>query len=92
MAVIARAERSAKAKKIQADAEVSVANALAEASNVLSSAEGSLELRQIQALLDISKEESSMVIIYPMDSVMGGQIASAAAGTQTQKKSLGKIA
>lgn len=84
LAVIARAERSAKAKKIQADAEVSVANALAEASNVLSSAEGSLELRQIQALLDISKEESSMVIIYPMDSVMGGQIASAAAGTQTQ--------
>ncbi|MCD6424184.1 MAG: hypothetical protein J7L35_01655 [Anaerolineales bacterium] len=92
LAVIARAERSAKAKKIQADAEVSVANALAEASNVLSSAEGSLELRQIQALLDISKEESSMVIIYPMNSVMGGQIASAAAGTQTQKKSPGKIA
>jgi len=92
LAVIARAERSAKAKKIQADAEVSVANALAEASTVLSSAEGSLELRQIQALLDISKEESSMVIIYPMDSVMGGQIASAAAGTQTQKKSLGEIA
>ena len=86
LAVIARAERSAKAKKIQADAEISVANALAEASNVLSSAEGSLELRQIQALLDISKEESSMVIIYPMDSAMGGQIASAAAGTQTQTK------
>jgi len=86
LAVIARAERSAKAKKIQADAEVSVANALAEASNILSSAEGSLELRQIQALLDISKEESSMVIIYPMDSAMGGQIASATAGNQTQPK------
>jgi len=86
LAVIARAERSAKAKKIQADAEVSVANALAEASSVLSTAEGSLELRQIQALLDISKEESAMVIVYPLDSVMGGQIASAAAGTQTQGK------
>lgn len=85
LAVIARAERSAKAKKIQAVAEVQVANALAEASNVLSEAEGSLELRQIQALLDISKEESAMVIVYPLDSVMGGQIASAAAGTQTQK-------
>ena len=85
LAVIARAERSAKAKQIQADAEVSVANALAEASNILSGAQGSLELRQIQALLDISKEESAMVIVYPMDSVMGGQIASAAAGTQTQK-------
>ena len=83
LAVIARAERSAKAKKIQADAEVSVANALAEASTALAKAEGSMELRQIQALLDISKEESSMVIIYPMDSAMGGQIASAAAGNQT---------
>lgn len=84
LAVIARAERSAKAKQIQADAEVSVANALAEASNILSGAEGSLELRQIQALLDISKEESAMVIVYPMDSFTGKDIASAAAGTQAQ--------
>ena len=85
LAVIARAERSAKAKQIQADAEISVANALAEASKALSESEGSLELRQIQALLDISKEESAMVIVYPMDSVMGGQIAAASAGTQTKK-------
>ena len=84
LAVIARAERSAQAKQIQADAEVAVANALAEASAVLSNAEGSLELRQIQALLDISKEESAMVIVYPMDSAMGRQIASAAAGNQTK--------
>jgi regulator of protease activity HflC (stomatin/prohibitin superfamily) len=84
LAVIARAERSAKAKQIQADAEVMVANSLAEASNALASAEGSMQLRQIQALLDISKEESSMVIIYPMDSAMGGQIAAATAGTQTK--------
>jgi len=84
LAVIARAERSAKAKKIQADAEVSVANALAEASKVLSTEEGSLELRQIQAVLDMSKEESAMVIVYPVDSFTGKNIASAAAGTQTQ--------
>ena len=83
LAVIARAERSAKAKQIQADAEIMVANALSEASRIMAGAEGSLELRQIQALLDISKEESAMVIVYPLDSVMGGQIASAAAGTQT---------
>ena len=93
LAVIARAERSAKAKQIQADAEVSVANSLAEASKVLASAEGSLELRQIQALLDMSKEESAMVIVYPVDSFTGKNIASAAAGTQTQgmgkKKTLG---
>ena len=35
---------------------------------------------EIQALLDISKEESSMVIIYPMASMMGQQIAAATAG------------
>ncbi len=84
LAVIARAERSAQAKRIEAEAEVAVANALTEASDVLARVQGSMELRQIQALLDISKEESSMVIVYPMDSVMGGQIASAAAGNQTR--------
>ncbi len=84
LAVIARAERSAKAKQIQADAEVSVANSLAEASKILSGGEGSMELRQIQALLDMSKEESGMVIVYPVDSLMGKGIASAAAGTQAQ--------
>jgi len=87
LAVIARAERSAKAKQIQATAELKVANALAEASDILSGSEGSLKLRQIQALLDISKEESSMVIIYPMDSVTGSQIASATAGVQTLRES-----
>ena len=86
LAVIARAERSAKAKLIQADAEVSVANALAEATQALSTQEGAMQLRQIQALLDISKEESAMVIVYPMDSFTGGQIAAASAGTQTKKK------
>jgi len=44
-----------------------------------------MELRQIQALLDISKEESAMVIVYPLDSVMGGQIAAASAGNQTKQ-------
>lgn len=83
LAVIARAERSAKAKKIQADAEVKVATALAQATEILTSKEGGMELRQIQALLEISKEESSMVIVYPMGSETGTQIASAAAGTQT---------
>jgi regulator of protease activity HflC (stomatin/prohibitin superfamily) len=86
LAVIARAERSAIAKQIQADAEVAVANALSEATRALSAEEGAMELRQIQALLDISKEESAMVIIYPMGSAMGEQIAAASAGTQTKKK------
>ena len=81
LAVIARAQRSAKAKRIQADAELDVATALAEATQKLSEQEGAMELRQIQALLEMSKEESSMIIIYPMDSLAGGQIASATAGS-----------
>ncbi len=64
LAVIARAERSAKAKKIQADAEITVAKSLADASKILTSSEGTMQLRQIQALLEMSKEESSTIIIY----------------------------
>jgi regulator of protease activity HflC (stomatin/prohibitin superfamily) len=40
LAVIARAERSAKAKQIQADAEVAVARALAEATGILTAQDG----------------------------------------------------
>ncbi len=83
LAVIARAERAAKAKIIQAEAEKTVAASLREASAMLAEQSNAMELRQIQALLDISKEESSMVIIYPMDSLTGKQIASATAGNQT---------
>ncbi len=86
LAVIARAERSAKAKQIQADAEVAVATALADATEILTAQGGSLELRQIQALLDMSKEESSMIIVYPANSLMGQQIASASAGSQSKHK------
>ena len=86
LAVIARAERSAKAKQIQADAEKAVATALAEATHALAAQPGAMDLRQIQALLDISKEESAMVIVYPMTGMMGQQIAAAAAGAQTGKK------
>ena len=84
LAVIARAERSAKAKKIQAEAEKFVATSLAEAARTLASVPNSMDLRQIQALLDISKEESAMVIVYPMSSMMGQQIAAATAGNQTK--------
>ena len=84
LAVIARAERSAKAKKIQASAEENVAKSLAGASRTLGSQPNAMELRQIQALLEISKEESAMVIVYPTSSLMGQQIASAVAGSQTK--------
>jgi len=81
LAVIARAERSAEAKRIQANAEKEVAISLVEASNTLAGQEGTMELRQIQALLEMSKEESSMIIIYPMD-ILGSQIAAATAGSR----------
>jgi len=82
LAVIARAERSAKAKLIEAEAEKAVAQQLQEAAHTLGGQPGTMELRQIQALLEISKEESATIIIYPMDSFTGQRIASAAAGTQ----------
>ena len=63
---------------------MAVAAALAEATDILTSQEGSLELRQIQALLEISKEESSMVIVYPANSLMGQQIAAASAGAASR--------
>jgi regulator of protease activity HflC (stomatin/prohibitin superfamily) len=86
LAVIARAERSARAKQIQADAEMAVATALAEATRALAAQPGAMDLRQIQALLDISKEESAMVIVYPLTGLMGQQIAAAAAGAQASEK------
>ena len=83
--MIARAERSAKAKRIQSEAEKDVALALAEATESLAKQEGAMELRQIQALLEMSKEESAMIIVYPMDSLGGSQVASATAGAQSAK-------
>jgi hypothetical protein len=67
---------------------VAVATALADATEILTAQEGSLQLRQIQALLEISKEESSMVIVYPSDSFVGQQIASASAGAASQRRDL----
>ncbi len=91
LAVIARAERSAKSKRIQAEAEKDVATALSEASQKLSEQEGTMQLRQIQALLEMSKEESAMIIVYPMDSLSGAQIANATAGAQSVARGKKKI-
>jgi len=86
LAVIARAERSAHAKKIQADAEVTVAKSLSEASKILANSEGTMQLRQIQALLEMSKEESATIILYPMDGLKGSEIASSTAAVHSRKK------
>lgn len=86
LAVIARAQRSSEAKKIQADAEILVAKSLAEASRILSESEGTLQLRQIQALLEMSKEESATIILYPMDGLIGSNLASSTAAVHSKKK------
>ena len=91
LAVIARAERSAKAKKIQAIAEETVAKSIAAASRTLASEPNAMDLRQIQALLEISKEESAMVIVYPTSGLMGQQIAAATAGSQARNTKTGSI-
>lgn len=85
LAVIARAERSAKAKKIQADAEVMVAKSLIQANKILAESDNSMQLRQIQALLEMSKEESSTIIVYPMDSLSGREIANSTAAMHSKE-------
>ena len=63
-----------------------MATQLVEASQLIASQEGTMQLRQIQALLEMSKEESSTIIIYPMDSLGGEMIAAATAGSLVQSK------
>ena len=80
LAVIARARRGAEAKKIQAEAEILVASKIAEASKMLNAQSGGMRLRELQTLNEISKEESSMVIIYPYGERVGQEIANSMAG------------
>ena len=88
LAVIARARRGAEAKRIQADAEVEVANKIAEASEILGKHKGSMRLRELQTLNEMSKEESSMIIIYPYGDRAGQEIASATAGRKPKTTAL----
>jgi len=78
LAVIARARRSAQAKQIEAEAEIEVAKKVAEATRILNEQPGGIRLRELQNLAEMSKEESSMIIIYPYESSVGKDIASSA--------------
>jgi len=80
LAVIARAKRAAEAKKIQAEAEILVASKIAEATRILNEEQGSIRLRELQVLNEMSKEESAMIIVYPYGDRHGKDIANAAAG------------
>lgn len=86
LAVIARARRAAKAKQIQAEAEVVVAQKVSEASKVLAKTPGAYKLRELQNLAAMSKEESSMIIIYPGGDPDGKQLASASVSLLGKKK------
>ncbi|RJR26492.1 hypothetical protein C4561_05080 [candidate division WWE3 bacterium] len=85
LAVIARERRAAEAKQIQADTEVAVAQKLAEASAMLGKNNDALRLRELQILNEMSKEESSMIIIYPYGDRNAREIANGAAGRGNNK-------
>lgn len=78
LAVIARARRAAEAKRIQAEAEVEVAQKTAEATKILDQQAGGMRLRELQVLSEMSKEESSMIIIYPYGDRNGENISGSA--------------
>lgn len=86
LAVIARARRAAQAKTVQAEAEIMVAQKIAEASKILASEPGGLKLRELQNLSEMSKEESSMIIIYPYGDASAQDLANSAIAL-TKKKS-----
>lgn len=75
LAVIARAQRSARAKQIQAETEIQVAEKLSEASRLLDKDKYGMRLRELQILNEMSKEESSMVIVYPYGDRTAEEIA-----------------
>lgn len=77
LAVIARANRAAHAKKIQAQAELEVAQLTSEASKILEESPYGMQLRELQNLAEMSKESSNMIIIYPYGDPKGSQIANA---------------
>jgi regulator of protease activity HflC (stomatin/prohibitin superfamily) len=82
LAVIARARRASQAKQIQAEAEILVAQKVAEATEILNKTQGGFKLREMQNLAEIAKENSNMIIAYPYDSEGGKEIAFSAAGAQ----------
>ncbi len=80
LAVIARERRAAEAKQIAANAEVLVATKIAEASRELQEqGAGGLRLRELQLLSEMSKNQSTMVIVYPYGDRSGSEIANGAA-------------
>lgn len=80
LAVIARARRSAEAKTIEAEAEILVAEKIKEAGEILRDSEHGIKLRELQIISEMSKEESSTIIVYPYGERNGAEIAHSSAG------------
>lgn len=81
LAVIARARRASEAKQIQANAEVEVANKIAEASDILAKSDGAMKLRELQIMAEMAKETGNMIIVYPYGDRSGQEIANSTAGS-----------
>lgn len=92
LAVIARERRASEAKQIQADAEVRVAEKIAEASAILNKQPDGLKLRELQLLSEMSKNQGTMVIVYPYGDRNGSEIANGAAGQGLAKFKLDNMA
>lgn len=84
LAVIARAQRNAEAKRVEAEAEVLVAEQMAKAATILTNSKAAMKLREMQILSEMSKEESATIIVYPYGDTMGENIAAASAGVQAK--------
>lgn len=69
MARQAEAEREKRAKIIHADGELQAAEALADAGRQLTASPGSLELRYLQTLVEMSSERNATIIPIPLDLV-----------------------
>jgi regulator of protease activity HflC (stomatin/prohibitin superfamily) len=61
-AVQAEAEREARAVKISAEAEKEASSLYREAAEILAQSPGALQLRMLQTLADISKDQSNTII------------------------------
>jgi regulator of protease activity HflC (stomatin/prohibitin superfamily) len=79
MARQAEAERERRAKVIAADGEFQASKRLAEAANVIATAPGALQLRQLQTLTEISVANSS-TIVFPIPMELFG-VAEAIVGS-----------
>ncbi len=78
LAVIARARRGAEAKQIQANAEILVAEKIAQAGSILANSPAGIKLRELQLLAEISKEQGSTIVVYPYQDANGREIAHSA--------------